>query len=76
MTEPVTQCRSCSTHWSDCDVLDGGECAACLRRQVERLRTALMAIASDGPTQLQTMTMLRMIAAQALAAQAAGGGDE
>ena len=37
-TEPITHCASCGTHWSDCDVIDGGQCAACLRKQIERLR--------------------------------------
>ena len=37
--DPVTQCRTCSTHWSDCDVLDGGQCAACLQLENNRLHT-------------------------------------
>ena len=38
--EPITQCKTCRTSWDDCDILDGGECAACLRREVDRLKLA------------------------------------
>lgn len=33
-----TTCKSCNTSWDDCEILDGGECASCLRAEVERLR--------------------------------------
>ena len=46
-----------------------------LRQEIERLRAALHAVATDSPNQFQTMTMLRTIARQALA-QTAGGKDE
>ena len=41
-------------------------------REVARLRAELHAIATDNPNQVQTMTMLRTIARQALAVQAGG----
>lgn len=38
MTNPITHCAVCGTHWSEADVFCDGTCAACLARQVERLR--------------------------------------
>ena len=38
MSDPITNCRSCGTDWSDCDVLDDGRCAACWRKESDRLR--------------------------------------
>ena len=38
MTNPITHCRVCATHWTDCDILAEATCATCLARQVERLR--------------------------------------
>lgn len=43
--------------------------------EIQRLRAALSAVATDNPNQFQTMEMLRTIARQALAAKAAGGDD-
>jgi reverse gyrase len=34
----MTECNNCGTDWSDCDVLAGGVCAACLEKENERLR--------------------------------------
>ncbi len=34
----ISACTKCHTHWSDCDILAGGQCAACLEKEIERLR--------------------------------------
>lgn len=37
----VTHCKTCGTSWGECEILEDRECAACLRKEVERLRAVL-----------------------------------